>query len=169
MIFKRLALLSNSRITFRNFFVYCMKIIVNRGFERFLTRVVVFKNAQEIVACPIKKDYCEFSAKEGDQIVIKLKSLGASALTVACFDYHEWKDTFYVGPTMLCKIWELFNFKILPYICLLLLAIGAAIESDTYSWFCAGMIVLTALSLIIFLACMLIHPMRKRLFQSVDL
>ena len=142
-----------------------MKIIVNRGIGKTLTRILVFKNSESIMDCPIKKDYCEFDAKEGDQIVIKLKSLDTFTLTIASFVYHEGKDTFYVGPTMVCKSWELANYRIFPYFCLLFLTFRVAIESDTYERFCASMIVLTALSLMCLQFCILIPFMQKRLFK----
>ena len=90
-----------------------MKIIVNRGFENMLARVVVFKNARPIIVCPIQKDFCEMDAKEGDRIEIKLKALGMQ--TLASFTYQEGKDTVYIWPTLLCKRWEVASYRVLPY------------------------------------------------------
>lgn len=142
-----------------------MKFIVNRGFNNTFSRIVVFKNAQRIMVCPMRKDYCEFDAKEGDNIVIKLKYLDTYTMTIASFAYHEGKEIFYAHPTKMCKLWELANFKILPYLSLLFLVLQTTIKSDAYDWFCAGIIVLTALSLLCFQYSMLISYMRKRLFK----
>lgn len=142
-----------------------MKIIINRGFEKILTKIVVFKNGQEIIVCPAKKDYCELDAKEGDQIVIKLNSINTFVLTVASFTYHEGNDVFYISPTKAYKIWELLNFKIFPYLSLLFLAFTVVIESDMYKWFCIGMIVLTALSFICLQTCMMTSFMEKKWFK----
>lgn len=79
-----------------------MKIIVNRGFENMLARVVVFKNARPIIVCPIQKDFCEMDAKEGDRIEIKLKALGMISQTLASFTYQEGKDTIYIYSPRYC-------------------------------------------------------------------
>ena len=92
-----------------------MKIIVNRGFENMLARVVVFKNARPIIVCPIQKDFCEMDAKEGDRIEIKLNALGMISQTLASFTYQEDKDTIYIQPTLLCKRWEVASYRVLPY------------------------------------------------------
>lgn len=142
-----------------------MKIIVNRGFSNILTRIIVFKNSQIVMVCPHKKDYCEFDAKEGDEIVVKLKSHD----TIASFVYHEGNDTFYIGPTTMCRRWELANFKIFPFLSLFFIILSASIKSDAYEWFCVGTIVLLALSLLTFYSCMRNLSMQKRLFKVDNL
>ena len=139
-----------------------MKIIVNRGFENMLARVVVFKNARPIIVCPIQKDFCEMDAKEGDRIEIKLKALGMQ--TLASFTYQEGKDTVYIWPTLLCKRWEVASYRVLPYFSLLFVVLQAVIKSVAYGWFCAGLLVLTALSLMCLEVCKSIPSMRSRLF-----
>jgi hypothetical protein len=139
-----------------------MKIIVNRGFENMLARVVVFKNARPIIVCPIQKDFCEMDAKEGDRIEIKLKALGMQ--TLASFTYQEGKDTVYIWPTLLCKRWEVASYRVLPYFSLLFVVLQAVIKSVAYGWFCAGILVLTALSLMCLEVCKSIPSMRSRLF-----
>lgn len=139
-----------------------MKIIVNRGFENMLARVVVFKNARPIIVCPIQKDFCEMDAKEGDHIEIKLKALGM--ISLASFTYQEGKDTIYIHPTLLCKRWEVASYRVLPYFSLLFVVLQAVIKSVAYGWFCAGILVLTALSLIGLEVCKSIPSMRSRLF-----
>ena len=141
-----------------------MKIIVNRGFENMLARVVVFKNARPIIICPIQKDFCEMDAKEGDRIEIKLKALGMISQTLASFTYQEDKDTIYIQPTLLCKRWEVASYRVLPYFSLLFVVLQAVIKSVAYGWFCAGILVLTALSLMCLEVCKSIPSMRSRLF-----
>lgn len=142
-----------------------MKIIVNRGFDKSFTRIAVFRNAQEVAVCSNQKDYCVFEAKGGDRIVVKLKFLNASALTIASWVLDKGDETFYVSPTRMYRKWELANYKILPYFSLLFLAFRPVVESDGYGWFCAGMVVLTALSLMVFLSCVLNSGVRKKLFR----
>ena len=92
-----------------------MKIIVNRGFDNMLTSIVVFKNGQPAIACPIQKDFCEMDAKEGDRIEIKLIAHGMISQRLAAFTYQEDKDTIYIQPTLLCKRWEVASYRVLPY------------------------------------------------------
>ena len=141
-----------------------MKIIVNRGFDNMLTSIVVFKNGQPAIACPIQKDFCEIDAKEGDRIEIKLKALGMISQRLAAFTYQEGKDTVYIRPTMLCRRWEIANYRVLPYFSLLFVVLQAVIKSVAYGWFCAGILVLTALSLMGLEVCKSIPSMRSRLF-----
>lgn len=134
-----------------------MKIIINRGFNHLFTKVAVFRNGQETTACPMQEDCCEFEAEKGDQIVVFFKSVGS--FPVAAFVCQENDETYYISPTMTCRVWELASFKIFPYLSILFLAFQLAIESETCKWFCAVMLVLTALSL-------LISPlMWKRMFK----
>ncbi len=141
-----------------------MKIVVNRGFENMLASVVIFKNARPIIACPIQKDFCEMDAKEGDHIEVKLIALGMILRRLAAFTYQEGKDTVYIRPTMLCKSWERANYRVLPYFSLLFVVLQAVIKSVAYGWFCAGILVLTALSLMGLEVCKSIPSMRSRLF-----
>ena len=130
-----------------------MKIIVNRGFENMLASIVVFKNGQPAIACSVQKDFCEMDAKEGDRIEVKLIAHGMISQRLAAFTYQEGKDTVYIRPTMLCKRWERANYQVLPYLCLLLLVLQSVTTSAACEWLCAGLLVLTALSLMSFLAC----------------
>lgn len=141
-----------------------MKIIVNRGFDNMLTSIVVFKNGQPAITCPIQKDFCEMDAKEGDRIEVKLIALGMIAQRLAAFTYQEGKDTIYIHPTLLCKRWEVASYRVLPYFSLLFVVLQAVIKSVAYGWFCAGILVLTALSLIGLEVCKSIPSMRSRLF-----
>ena len=141
-----------------------MKIIVNRGFENMLARVVVFKNARPIIVCPIQKDFCEMDAKEGDRIEIKLKALGMISQTLASFTYQEDKDTIYIQPTLLCKRWEMANYRVLPYLSLLFLVLQSVTTSAACKWLCTGVLVLTALSLLSFQGCKSNPSMRSSMF-----
>lgn len=141
-----------------------MKIIVNRGFDNMLTSIVVFKNGQPAIACPIQKDFCEMDAKEGDRIEIKLIAHGMISQRLAAFTYQEGKDTIYIQPTLLCKRWEVASYRVLPYFSLFFVVLQAVIKSVAYGWFCAGILVLTALSLMGLEVCKSIPSMRSRLF-----
>lgn len=138
-----------------------MKIIIDRGFTNLFTKIVVFRNANEMAVCPMKKNYCEFDAKEGDKIEIRLRY----SLTLASFVCCEGKDTYYFGPTAFCRRWELLNFKIFPYLCLLLFVFQPIVKSEVYDWVCAGMVALTALSLICFQSFGLNVSRMKRLYR----
>ena len=141
-----------------------MKIIVNRGFDNMLTSIVVFKNGHPAIACPIQKDFCEMDAKEGDRIEVKLIAHGMISQRLAAFTYQEGKDTVYIRPTILCKRWEMANYRVLPYFSLFFVVLQAVIKSVAYGWFCAGILVLTALSLMGLEVCKSIPSMRSRLF-----
>ena len=103
-------------------------------------------------------------AKEGDRIEIKLKALGMISQTLASFTYQEGKDTIYIQPTLLCKRWEVASYRVLPYFSLFFVVLQAVIKSVAYGWFCAGILVLTALSLMGLEVCKSIPSMRSRLF-----
>ena len=141
-----------------------MKIIVNRGFENMLTSVVIFKNARPIIICPIQKDFCEMDAKEGDRIEVKLIALGMISQRLVSFNFQEGKDTVYIRPTMLCKRWEMANYRVLPYLSLLLLVLQSVTTSAACKWLCAGVLVLTALSLLSFQGCKSNPSMRSSMF-----
>ena len=143
-----------------------MKIIANRGFDKLLTRIIVLRNAEETTVGYFKNDCCELDAKDGDHIVVKLRYLDTSAVTIASFVYHTGNDVYYVCPTRMCRIWELLNYCILPYTCLLLLALEVAVECEAYAWFCVAMTVLMLVSLLGLKISMLIPSMRKRLMRT---
>ncbi len=141
-----------------------MKIIVNRGFENMLANVVIFKNARPIIACPIQNDFCEMDAKEGDHIEVKLIALGMISQRLAAFTYQEGKDTVYIWPTLLCKRWEVASYRVLPYFSLLFVVLQAVTTSAACKWLCAGVLVLTALSLLSFQGCKSNPSMRSSMF-----
>ncbi len=103
-------------------------------------------------------------AKEGDRIEIKLISLGMISQRLAAFTYQEGKDTVYIRPTILCKRWEMANYRVLPYLSLLLLVLQSVTTSAACKWLCAGVLVLTALSWLSFQGCKSNPSMRSRLF-----
>lgn len=143
-----------------------MKIIVNRGFDKIITKIVISKNKKEIMICPIKQDYCTFDAKEGDQIVIKLRFLGGLTLPIASFNCHKTDNTFYISPTSLFKRWILVNYMIFPGIYLLLYVIQKAmIGLNLYNWFYTSIVAMWALSLICMGFCQYVKFMRQRMFK----
>jgi len=139
-----------------------MRIIVNRGLDNIFTRIRVFKNGHLMVVCPKERDYCELDAMDGDRIVVKLKYV-----TVASFVYREGQDVFYISPTRMSKIWSWLNFFIFPYLTLVLFVFKAMIVSDAYGLLCTGMLVLTVLSLMLFLSCA-INPRRRDMMFRLD-
>lgn len=139
-----------------------MRIIVNRGIDNIFTRIRVFKNGQLMAACPKERDYFELDAMDGDRIVVKLKYV-----TVASFVYREGQDVFYISPTRMSKIWSWLNFFIFPYLTLVLFVFKAMIVSDAYGLLCTGMLVLTVLSLMLFLSCA-INPRRRDMMFRLD-
>lgn len=142
-----------------------MKVIVNTGYGIKPAGIEIVKNEQRIIYCPMKKDCCVLDANAGDRVEVRLKFAGSPRLTVASFVYQEGKDTCYVYPARLYKRLELASFKILPYLCLLLFVFRMLVQSEIYDSLCAGMIVLTALSLIIFVSSVRYSSMRKKLFK----
>lgn len=141
-----------------------MKIVVNRGFENMLTSIVVFKNGQLAIACSVQKDFCEIDAKEGDRIEVKLIALGMISQRLVSFNFQEGKDTVYIRPTMLCKRWEMANYRVLPYLSLLFLVLQSVTTSAACKWLCTGVLVLTALSLLSFQGCKSNPSMRSSMF-----
>lgn len=143
-----------------------MKIIFSRGLGYSPARLVVFRNGQRIRICSVKKDYCVFDAQEGDQIIVELKYLGIPTLPIASFVCRGENDTFSVGPTAMCKRWEMANLRIFPWFCALFLLLKILVRSDTHEWLFAGMLAFTILSLVCFQVCMSIPFMLKRLFSG---
>lgn len=142
-----------------------MKIIVNRGFNECLTSFFIFKNGQTIISCPSDKDFCVFTAIQNDLITVKFKSSWNLTFTVCSFICQEEKDLYYINPTKFCKRWEIANYRLFPYLCLLLLILCPILESAAFEWICAGMTALTAVSLMSLQFCMTISCMRKKLFR----
>lgn len=139
-----------------------MRIIVNRGIDNIFTRIRVFKNGQLMAACPKERDYFELDAMDGDRIVVKL-----NYVIIASFVYREGQDVFYISPTRMSKIWSWLNFFIFPYLTLVLFVFKAMIVSDAYGLLCTGMLVLTVLSLMLFLSCA-INPRRRDMMFRLD-
>lgn len=142
-----------------------MKVIVNTGFGLKPAGIEIVKNEQRIMYSPMKRDCWAFSANAGDRIEVRLKFAGSPRLTVASFVCQEGKDTCYVYPARLYKRLELASFKILPCLCLLLFVFRMLVQSEVYYSLCVGMIVLTALSLIILMSSVGYSSMRKKLFK----
>lgn len=142
-----------------------MKVIVNTGFGLKPAGIEIVKNEQRIMYSPMKNDCWVFGANAGDRIEVRLKFAGSPRLTVASFVCQEGKDTCYVYPARLYKRLELASFKILPCLCLLLFVFRMLLQSEVYYCLCVGMIVLTALSLIILMSSVGYSSMRKKLFK----
>lgn len=142
-----------------------MKVIVNTGFGLKPAGIEIVKNEQRIMYSPMKRDCWVFGANAGDRIEVRLKFAGSPRLTVASFVCQEGKDTCYVYPARLYKRLELASFKILPCLCLLFFVFRMLVQSEVYYSLCVGMIVLTALSLIILMSSVGYSSMRKKLFK----
>lgn len=143
-----------------------MKIIINRGFSNYLTDMIVFRNGKEIAHCSLKEDYCFVNPEEGDKISIMLKFPVSLTAGLCTFTYHKGNEVIYIAPTLLAKYWDIINYSILPYLCLVLFALQAVIKSDAYTWICAAIISLTALSIIISKTFMQFPSTRKKLINT---
>lgn len=142
-----------------------MHIIINRGFENQLTRTIVFKNKEIATSLSFKNDHYHLCANEGDQFSIKLKVLGLHEISIADFSYKPGMNICYITESWAYKVWEMANYKILPYLCLVLLGFSAIAKSEQYEWICACAIALTALSLMAFQLCLLCPASRKGFFS----
>lgn len=141
-----------------------MKVIVNRGFDKILTRIVVFKNERKIATSSMRRDYCKFEAEEGDKVEIGLKLFDATTSIIASFICNRENEVIYVRSTRMCKKYELLSFKILPTLCALSFLLKILVVSEVYEWLFMAMITFIVLSVIGFQCCMLIPFVRKRLF-----
>ena len=146
-----------------------MKIIVSRQLDKSFMRIVVYRNAQRVAVCPSDDDCCVIGAKDGDKIEVRLKYHLPPMVTVASFVYREGADTYYISPTRMYKTWSWLTFGVLPYLSLFFLALEAAVDNGAYDWFCTGMVVFTALSLILFLQSPLLPFLWKRMFKLAAL
>lgn len=142
-----------------------MRLIINRGIQNQFSRLAVYRNGQEISACQKSKDFCDIDARDGDLIKVNLKFFGGAELTAASFVCHGEGDVFYVSLAGVFKRWEALNYKFLPFLCLFFLVLRAAINTAAYDWFCTGMIVMLALSLMCYGFVMLMPSYRKRMFK----
>lgn len=143
-----------------------MKIIINRGFNNILSRVLVFRNGQKINGWTRKDCFCEFDAKEEDQILVKIKNLDTTTATVASFIFHEGKDTFYISPNKMLNVWEFVSYKVFLCVCLIYIIYKVAmIESNVFDWVFAAMIFIMALSLVCLQLCMLSSKMLGRFYK----
>lgn len=142
-----------------------MHIFINRGFEERLSRVIILKNHKKTATLNFTNEYYSLDANHGDYISVSYKNISNLTLRLADFYYTEDIKSIYIYPTALCKIWELLNYRILPYLCLILFAFKAVFESTFYIWGATIMIVITALSLITLQTLIYIPNTRKRLFS----
>lgn len=139
-----------------------MKVIINRGTDKLLSRILVYKNDNKYETHTT--DILTLDAKEGDNILIKSKSLDFLSATIATFVCESKDDILYIYPTILSKIWNAVNYIILPYSCLFLESLRLVITSETFKWFCVFMIALTALSVVCQKLSMHILFLRKRMY-----
>lgn len=146
-----------------------MRIIVNRGFDKTFTRIVVFGNRQEIASCPIKQDYCEFESMVGKRFLVKLRYPSSFTFTIASICCNDHNDTFYITPVKMFKVWTIINYMILPGIFLLFYILQKTNVSDLYDSCFTGLVVLWALSLIFMGFCHYIPWMRKKMFKTIKL
>ena len=142
-----------------------MKLIINKGLDNALSKISIIKNNKEEIVYPQGQDYCELNLENDDKIVVSLRMMDSFKIKLISFSYPQEKNVLYIEPTNLCKVWELMNFKLLPYLCIMLLALKAAITSPSFGWLCAGMISLTALSLMTLQISKYLPSFRKNLFH----
>lgn len=146
-----------------------MRIIVNRGFDKTFTRIVVFSNNQKIVDCPIKQDYCEFESKKGERFLVKLRYSSRFAFTIASICCHDHNDTLYITPVKMFKVWMLINYMMFPCGFLLFYILQKTNVSDLYDSCFTGLVVLWALSLIFMGFSHYIPWIRKKMFKTIKL
>ncbi len=142
-----------------------MKLIINRGVNNYPSKIIISENGNEVLKCSTANDICELNLEEDAQVVISLKFWGSLRMRLATFSYTQGREVLYIGPTSLCQVWEFLNFKLFPFLCILLLALKVSINSPLYSWFCTGLIVLTAVSLFTLQIVKFIPPIRRKLFM----
>lgn len=142
-----------------------MKIIVNRGFDKVMTSIIVFKNSQKIATCPMGQDSCDVDAKERDQIIIKLGFSIFYKLTIANFTCSDVDNIFYIHPTAFFNRWILTNYMLFPGLFLLFFVTQKMIESALFNYTYTGFTVLWAFSTMS-MAFLQYYPyMRKKIFK----
>lgn len=143
-----------------------MKIFFNSGYNNALSKLLVFRNGHKISYDKTKSGRYEFVAEEGDRISIKLKYCDTTISTIADFTFSKGKDTFYVYPSKLLKIWELLCYKAFLCICLLFIIYKSAMmNSVVYDCLFAITIAILALSLVCLQFCMLNSSMLKKFYN----
>lgn len=144
-----------------------MKVIVNRGFDKTFTRIVVLKNGQEVKTCAIDRDYCTFDVAPTDRIEIKLKYLGDRSFAIAAADCSRGEtDTVYVSPSRQFRRWTAANYKMFPCLFLLFFVLQKAVASDAFGWTFAGVVFLWALSLVGMSSSVYFPLIRRRMFKA---
>lgn len=145
-----------------------MKIFINKGFDSNVAKLFILKNGKERIICPEKSnDYIELEPNLGDEISVFLKSFDTTKQKVCTFVYDREYHTCYISPTTYWKMWEVANYKILPYFSMFFLILKPAIQSTCFDGFCAGMVVITALSLFLYKVCKLIPFVQKLMYKVV--
>lgn len=142
-----------------------MQIIINRGINNALSKVIVFKNSTEVASCAYKEDCIDLDVTQNDLIEIKLRLLDSSSLTISSFTYQAGFEGVYVGGSKVYRICELIAYSILPYLCMLFLVLRSSVTSEAYEWFCASFVVVTALTLVGLKVGMLFPALRKKMYR----
>ena len=144
-----------------------MKVIVNRGFDKTFTKIVVSKDGKDIRICPAGKDYCTFDATATSKVEVKLRFPGIRTVVIATIDgIGEKTDTFYISPSQLFKRWIIVNYMIFTCIFLLFFVLQKAVVSDLFDWLFTGFTSAWALSLISMSSCLYSPSMCKRMFKT---
>lgn len=141
-----------------------MRIIINCGYNHSLSKIIILKNGQHATTYSPNEGVYELDAKEGDSISIKLRSLDFFSPTIYTFRYNANHNILYLKPSNIYNIWDLYTCIILPYVCLFLLALKSIFTTEIYSYFCAGIITMTALSLICLKTIDYIPYIRRNIF-----
>lgn len=139
-----------------------MKIIINRGIEKLLTRILIYKNGNRYGVSVT--DSITIDSNEGDTIVIKLKSLDITTVTIASFVCVSKNDIIFIYPSIPYKIWDAMNFIILPYSCMLLASLRLCVQSEIFGWGCTSLFGLTAISLICQKLSVYVPVIKKRMY-----
>lgn len=142
-----------------------MIIIVNRGFDKFLSKIVISKNSRETTTCPVTQDCCKIDTREGDQIAVKLKFYGCLALTIASAVCHDRNKTLYICPTTLFKAWTFVNYNVFMCLFLLFFILEKAISTNEFLVVQTALVVAWALSLMSMGFCHNCKTVRKKMFS----
>lgn len=143
-----------------------MKLIVNKGIKHTLSQITILVNGKKQISNAAIRGYCEFHTEGKDCVNVYLRFMDGLNIQLSSFSVLEDNDVVYIQPSMIYTLWTSLNFMILPFLCILLLVLKPTIKFVGYEWVCAGIVVLTAISLITMQVMELIPSICKRLFKT---
>lgn len=142
------------------------KIIIERGFEKRLSKAVILRNGQQEATLGIGRNCYEINAQDADNISVKLNGIGLFPTPAAQFTHKAQTAGYHITPTMLLLTWELINYRLLPYLCIILMAFNIIYKNAVWGSVCATAVVSLLLSLFS-LQILLLLPLARKLFFKV--